>query len=264
MALEFEGIAALVKSFVPIFMALRARSSEVFAAKRKIGRHAAECAVMGPAASVGLLSPAAEAALAPLDLPPDGPFDPTSILRAKLTPEVAACNFVRWARALDLVGHYSKRSIYALYCEFSEVDQRPPLPDRHFFEALAQTEGVRKEQLRIDCGNGKFRRPWQWTVELAAKVEVTEAVAADAREAETPTEVCLLEDTQSTKVQEPPARLLAPTKPTRPPANLLRFIADEGHPFSPAGLREQAKHARRARLNAAASRKQRGPLRRAA
>ena len=40
-----------------------------------------------------------------------------------------------------------------------------------------KTEGVRREVQRIDCGNGKFRRIWQWTVEPAAKVAVAGTVA---------------------------------------------------------------------------------------
>jgi len=260
MALKLS-LAALVKSLVPTFMALLARTRTLAPTKTRV--RLTKDAGKERIVSVGVLSPEAEFALAPLDLPPDGPFDPTAILRAKLAPKVAASNFVVWAQALNLLGPYSRRSIYALYCEFSEVDQRAPVPDKPFFDALMKAEGVRREEQRIDCGNGKFRRIWQWTVEPAAKVEVTDTIADAGKLAEPVIEVCLPDEPRQTTTQEPPARLLAATKPLRP-GDLPRFVPDEKHPFSPAGLRERAKHARRARLNAAASRKQRGPFRRAA
>jgi hypothetical protein len=199
-----------------------------------------------------------EAALAPLDLPPDGPIDPKSALRAKLMPDVAAGNFVCWAQALGLIGNYSKRSIYALYCEFSEVDQRPPIGEERFLEALKQTEYVRVERLRIACGNGKFRRPWQWTIELAPEIRALE-FGDEAPGAVV--ELHRLGETASTSA-EAPAQPAPVTRPIRP--LIIRYVPDEGHPFSPAGLREKAKSARRLRLNTAASRKQRGALRRAA
>jgi len=260
MALRF-GLAALVKSLVRTFMAPLARTRTFAPTKTRV--RTAERTARERVVSLGVLSPEAEAALSPLDLPPDGPFDATAILRAKLAPKVAASNFVRWARALDLLGPYSRRSIYALYCEFSEVDQRPPLSDKPFFDALMKTEGVRRKEQRIDWGNGKFRRIWQWTVEPAAKLEVTDTIAAPGKLAEPASEVCLPDEARPTTTQEPPARLLAPTKPLRP-GNLPRYVPDKEHPFSPAVLREQAKHARRAQLNAAVSRKQRGQFRRAA
>ena len=258
MALKLS-LAALVKSLVPTFMALLARTRTLAPTKTRV--RLTKDAGKERIVSVGVLSPEAEFALAPLDLPPDGPFDPTAILCARLAPKVAASNFVVWAQALNLLGPYSRRSIYALYCEFSEVDQRPPLPERLFFDALMKAEGVRREEQRIDCGNGKFRRVWQWTVESAEQVEGIDTVAAAGKLAEPATKVCLPDEARPTTTQEPPARVLAPTKPLRP---RMRFVPDEEHPFSPAGLREQVKQARRARLNAAASRKQRGPFRRAA
>ena len=101
MDLKFR-LAGLVNSLVPTFMALLARTRTFAPTKTRV--RAAERTARERAVSLGVLSPEAEAALAPLDLPPDGPFDPTAILRAKLTPKMAAGNFVRWARALDLLG----------------------------------------------------------------------------------------------------------------------------------------------------------------
>ena len=68
----------------------------------------------------------------------------------------------------------------------------------------------------------------------------------------------------STRAASAAAEANAAAKPGKSVILLSRFIADADHPFSPAGLREREKSARRLRLNAAASRKQRGPLRRAA
>src|SRR5262245_22663459 len=229
MALKF-GLAALVKSLVPTFMALLARTRTFMPTKTRV--RVAERAAREQRVSLGVLSPEAEAALTPLDLPPDGPFDPTANLRARLAPKVAASNFVRWARALDLLGPYSRRSIYALYCEFSEVDQRPPLPDKPFFDALMKAAGVRREEQRIECGNGKFRRIWQWTVVPAAQVEVTDTITSADKLAEPLTEVCLPDEARPTTTQEPPASLVASTKALQPG---IRFVPDEEYPCSPAG-----------------------------
>ena len=345
MAFAFGGAGALLKAFVPAFPGLTARRS-IAAAGRRLGRR--DTASRPP---VIVLSPEAEAALAPLGLPPDGPIDPNAAQRARLAPDVAARNFVRWAQALDLDGDYATRSVYALYCEFSEVDGRPPLRDTRFLPALAQTEGV----ATVPRGNDKTRRLWRWTIAPAKPIEtVAEAIAdvwshvaapASSRPANTaasapnpdlvakvtapvapkvlaagvPTHSAARSPevtaggrnaeatapaqaaAHAAKVAAPassrapeatapavsqalaadarqpeptsPARALeartptsasAPVRPIRSAIALPRFVPDTEHPFSPAGLRERQKGARRLRLNAAASRKQRGALRRAA
>ena len=265
-ALEFGGAGALVKALIPTLIGLTARGGENFAAANgEIRRRdTAERAAVPSSATIILLSPEAEAALAPLDLPPDGPIDPSAVLRARLAPDVAARNFVSWARALDLVGPYAKRSIYSLYCEFSEVDGRPPLSDTRFLEALAQTEGITKEQHRIGRGNGKVRRSWQWTIEPPQKARALAAIAADTRQPEPAPAPGPVDAAPVPATPELPAILLASAKPARSTIVLPRFASDADHPFSPTGLREGEKSARRMRLNAAASRKQRGALRRAA
>jgi hypothetical protein len=257
MPLQLARAGARAKAFIPNLLGLTARKQS--AASREAGHSAAaERSTVAPAVPIIRLSQEAEAALAPLDLPPDGPIDPGVTLRARLAPDVAARNFVSWARALDLTGVYSRRSIYALYCEFSEVDERPPLGNTRFLEALAQTEGIAKGQLH----NGKMRRSWQWTIEQArvAQAESTTAAAAAAAQPETAQAITAPQPA----TPEPPASLLMPAKLAKPTIVLPRFATDADHPFSPAGLREGEKSARRFRLNASASRKQRGALRRAA
>jgi hypothetical protein len=365
MAFAFGGAGALLKAFVPTFQGLRLRGG--FAAKPGGSSAAA------PAA----LSPEAEAALAALDLRPDGPIDPDEAPRARLAPDVAARNFVRWAQALDLDGDYATRSIYALYCEFSEVDGRPPLRDTRFLDALAKTQGI----ATLARGKDKARRAWRWTIAPARSAGVDgpdvdvwthepapaprgsgatdtpapslphcalphcalphcashdglapaeppapasaaeAAVAADvpavappaaaspaapaatkparARPADQAAPAASPVSAEAAPASaldpaatipapavssapaatSPPAASIAPASvPTPPPAGanapvkaarssvivLPRFVVDAEHPFSPAGLRERQKSARRMRLNAAASRKQRGRLRRAA
>jgi len=358
MAFAFGGAGALLKAFIPTFPGLTARRS-IAAAGRRLGRR--DTASRPP---VIVLSPEAEAALAPLGLPPDGPIDPNATQRARLAPDVAARNFVRWAQALDLDGDYATRSVYALYCEFSEVDGRPPVRDTRFLPALAQTEGV----ATIARGKDRGCRLWRWTIapakpietvaeaiadvwthvsapasghaaktttsvpnpdpvpkvtapvapkalaadarasasartpEIAAPGHVAEAtaharatkvaapargrvskvtapaapqaLAADVRQSEAPAPRCAQEAAKSAAAQasasaSPSASVLststnAPAKAVRSAIVLTRFVADTEHPFSPAGLREREKSARRLRLYAAASRKQRGALRRAA
>ena len=362
MAFAIGGAGALLKAFIPTFSGLTARLSAAGTAPWGANK---PVAMLSPAPVV--LSPEAEAALAPLGLPPDGPIDPDAAPRARLTPDVAARNFVLWAQALDLAGAYGTRSVYALYCEFSEVDGRPPLRDTRFLEALARTEGV----ATVARGKDKGCRLWRWTIEPAQLAPVAGAVDADASE-ETAADVWTHEPapaprrapeaaasasapspepkpvasdaaagvaapsksqpaTKSSPVPEPvrtaqaspsavaarqPKRAPAPSRapevtspavpqataapvppakaatpalvPTRAPETqtsagamasasastsmkpvkssiiLPRFVADTEHPFSPAGLREREKSMRRLRLNAAASRKQRGALRRAA
>ena len=138
MAFAFGGAGALLKAFIPTFPALNPRRSLAADGRRQARRNNG----MPAPVPIAALSAEAEAALAPLGLPPDGPIDPNAAQRARLTPDVASRNFVRWAQALDLHGEYGTRSVYALYCEFSEVDGRPPLRDTRFLPALAQTEGV--------------------------------------------------------------------------------------------------------------------------
>jgi hypothetical protein len=359
MAFAFGGAGALLKAFIPTFPGLTARRS-IAAAGRRLGRR--DTASRPP---VIVLSPEAEAALAPLGLPPDGPIDPNATQRARLAPDVAARNFVCWARALDLDGVYGTRSVYALYCEFSEVDGRPPLRDARFLDALAQTPGI----ATVPRGKDKGCRLWRWTIEPAKPVPVPvaeaiadvwthvsapasnraaktttsvpdpepaptvtapavpqalaadarasasartpeiaapghvaeataharatkvaapargrvskvtapaapQALAADVRQSEAPAPRCAQEAAKSTAAQasasaSPSASVLststnAPAKAVRSAIVLTRFVADTEHPFSPAGLREREKSARRLRLYAAASRKQRGALRRAA
>jgi hypothetical protein len=308
-------------------------------------------AIGGPAAArAAALSPEAEAALAPLGLLPDGPIDPDAAPRARLAPDVAARNFVLWAQVLGLDGDYATRSIYALYCEFSEVDGRPPLRDTRFLPALAETEGV----TTIARGKDKSRRGWRWTIAPAKPIDVvaeaiadvwshvsapaadraaktaaskpdpapvpqgaapaiaaadTAAVAApgldrgaaapapaalpaDASKLAAPAPARAPEAPAPVVAQAPPAvarqpmpqsaapkapaaadasagviaaaSAAAPAKPVRSAIVLPRFVPDVDHPFSPAALRERQKSARRLRLNAAHSRKQRGALRRAA
>ena len=177
MALQLASAGARVKALIPILLGLTARSGKSSAAVEQAGhRDTAERFAVAAVARIMRLSQEAKAALAPLDLPPDGPIDPGATLRARLAPDVAARNFVSWARALDLTGVYSRRSIYALYCEFSEVDERPPLGNTRFLEALAQTEGIAKGQLH----NGKMRRSWQWTIEPAKVMRAAETTASAA------------------------------------------------------------------------------------
>jgi len=228
-----------------------------------------------------VFSPEAEAALAALDLPPDGPIDPRATLRPRLSPDAAARNFVSWARALDLVGHYSRRSIYALYCEFSEVDDRPPLPYARFLEALLETDGIRRERVRIDSANRRMRSGWRWTIEPATKAAAAETPAPDAIEVPQPRAPAPAPQVEAAAPQAPVVKLPEPQAPViklpepAPAAQLVirpfrsgivlpRYVPDQEHPFSLASLRDQEKSARRARLNAAISRKQRGALRRAA
>ena len=210
--------------------------------------------------SIGQLSAAAQAALAPLDLPPDGPLDHTVRLRPKLTAEIAASNFVCWAQALDLMGIYSRRRIYALYCEFSEVDNRTPLRDTHLLEALSQTEGVRREQL-CAAGRGSTLGPYQWIIEPATNMRA-ESSELEIQEPNAPT-ASIWSEAPQTSLQPTPTPQ-SQTAPTPTGAILSRLLFDDDHPFSPAKLREQEKSARRARFISAASRKQRGALRRAA
>lgn len=254
MPLQLARAGTRFKAFIPMLLGLRDRRPS--AASAETGHSAATERSVTPAALIMRLSQEAEAALAPLDLPPDGPIDPGATLRARLAPDVAARNFVSWARALELTGAYSKRSIYALYCEFSEVDERLPLGNTRFLEALARTEGITKGQLH----NGKIRRSWQWTIEPE---KVTQAEQATATAAAQPEPAQAITAPQPA-TPEPPASLLMPAKFTKSAIVLPRFTTDADHPFSPAGLREGEKSARRFRLNASASRKQRGALRRAA
>jgi hypothetical protein len=336
MAFAIGGAGALLKAFIPSFPGL------ISYRRGAIGR----AAPVRPAA----LSPQAEAALAPLGLLPDGPVDPEAAPRARLAPDVAARNFVRWAQALELDGDYATRSIYALYCEFSEVDGRPPLRDARFLPALAETEGV----TAVAQGKDKARRSWRWTIAPAKPIEVVaEAIAdvwshvsapapdrvakaatpkpdpapvpqgaapaiaaagaaeaaardlepgattpapaappADASRLAAPASARAPEASAPAVAQAPPAvarqpmpqsaapkapaaasasagaiaaaSAPAPAKPARSVIVLPRFVPDADHPFSPAALRERQKSARRLRLNAAHSRKQRGALRRAA
>lgn len=263
MALQLASAGARVKAFIPVLLGLTTRAGKNSTPARKHEpRDKPERTTVPSIAPTIFLSPEAEAALAPLDLPPDGPIDLNATLRGRLVPDVAARNFVSWARALDLVGHYSRRSIYTLYCEFSEVDDRPPLTSTRFLEALEQTEGIAKEQLRI--GNGKVLRSWRWTIEPTRKAQAPEITAADARLPEVAAALCPVRAAPAPATPEPPASLLTSPKPTRSAIVLPRFVSDADHPFSPAGLRDREKSARRLRLNAAASRKQRGALRRAA
>lgn len=256
MRLDFGSVVSLITKFVPPKAARQACGDDVAVRDAK----PPEVGTTAPGAGVAL-SLETQAILAPLDLPPDGPFDTASTLRARLTPDAAASNFVRWAQALNLAGTFSKRSIYSLYCEFSEVDHRPPVRDIFFLTALARTEGVLRER-RIDQGGLRAGRPWLWTIEPAAKCEALEAIVAETTEPEAPTDVYLPKAPEPAIEQQSPIPLEAKTARQR--LVLARSIPDDEHPFSPAKLRERAKGARRARLNAAASRKQRGALRRAA
>lgn len=261
MVLQLASAGARVKAFIPALLGLAARAGKNSAAFKEPERHNTAERATAPSAVASIrLSAETKAALAPLDLPPDGPIGPGPTLRARLAPDIAARNFVSWARALDLTGDYSGRGIYALYCEFSEVDERPPLSSTRFLEALAQTEGIAKGQLR----NGKVRRSWQWTIEPAKEAEAPKATPAHAKHSEPAPALCPVNATTAPTTAEPPASLLMPAKPARSAIVLPRFVADTDHPFSPAGLREGEKSARRQRLNAAAARKQRGALRRVA
>lgn len=261
MALQLASAGARVKAFIPALLGLKARVGKTFAAPEQSERPSrAERTTTPFAAPIILPSPEAKAALAPLDLPPDGPIEPGATLRARLAPDVAARNFVSWARALDLAGVYSRRSIYALYCEFSEVDERPPLGNTRFLEALAQAEGITKGQLR----NGKMRRSWQWTIEPAKVIHKEETTATGALQPEPAPCPAPAIIAPQPATPEPPASLLMPAKLAKSAIVLPRFTTEADHPFSPAGLREGEKSARRFRLNASASRKQRGALRRAA
>ncbi len=253
MALHLEGLAALVKSFVPSFSRAAPPDGPT------IDPVAIEIASCDRAPLAHPMSADTEAALAALELPPDGPLDTSSVPRAKLPPELAATKFVQWVRALDLVGCYPRRSIIALYREFSEVDHRRPIGNVQLLEVLDRTDGVRKERLCLVSGRTKFGLEWQWIIDPAQAIqllgEATPAVLELAAEA-------LVEVDGSPAVEPPPAPSRLERKPARHTPMLLRFPIDE-HPFSPSGLREHAKHARRARLNATASRKQRGARRRA-
>ena len=261
MPLQLAGAGARVKAFIPNLLGLTARAGNNSAAVEQARhRDTAKRFAAAPAAPIVPLSREAEAALAPLDLPPDGPIDAGATLRARLAPDVAARNFVSWARALDLTGVYSRRSIYALYCEFSEVDERPPLGNTRFLDALAQTEGITKGQLH----NGKMRRSWQWTIEPAKVIRAEETTASAAAQPAPEPEVAQAIAAPLPAAPEPPASLLVPAKLAKAAVVLPRFTTDADHPFSPAGLREGEKSARRFRLNASASRKQRGAVRRAA
>jgi hypothetical protein len=170
MAFALGGAGALLKSFIPTFPGLRARGRSFSTGLEPPWRRAAEAA---DRAAIPALSAEAEAALATLDLPPDGPIDPDATQRARLSPDIAARNFVRWAQALGLAGDYATRSIYALYCEFSEVDGRPPLRDTRFLPVLAKTEGIAV----IARGKDKAFRLWHWTIEAAKPAPVAEAIA---------------------------------------------------------------------------------------
>jgi hypothetical protein len=261
MALQLGSAGARIKAFIPNWLGPTARPGKNNAAAEEARHcHTAERATAAPAAPIMRLSQEAEAALAPLDLPPDGPIDPGATLRARLAPDVAARNFVSWARALDLTGVYSKRSIYALYCEFSEVDERPQLGSTRFLEALAQTEGIAKGELH----NGKMRRSWQWTIEPAKATQADETTAIAVTRPEPAPDTAHAITAPLPATPEPPASLLMSAKVTKSAIALPRFTTDADHPFSPAGLREGEKSARRFRLNASASRKQRGAVRRAA
>jgi hypothetical protein len=262
MALQLASVGERVKAFMPALLGLTARVRATSAAhKHSVSHSEAERATAPPPVPIFVLSPEAQAALAPLDLPPDGPMDSDAPFRASLPPDAAARNFVSWARALDLVGHYSRRSIYLLYCEFSEVDEREPLGPTHFLEALEKAEGIAKVQPVID---GRVRRSWQWTIEPAKKVQVVQERVAPVVLPEPVPVPAVLIVPPAAAIPEPPAILLAPRKLAKPIIVLPRFVPDADHPFSPAGLREGEKNARRLRLNARASRKQRGALRRAA
>jgi hypothetical protein len=383
MAFAFGSAGALLKAFVPTLPALSAHRG-IAAAARKIPWRKSATGVARADESALALSPEAEAALATLDLLPDGPVDLDAAPRARLTPEVAARNFVRWAQALDLDGDYATRSVYALYCEFSEVDGRPPLRDTRFLPALAEVDGVAP----LPRGKDKSCRLWRWTIEPAKPLPVAEAIAdvwahvstpgpdrasaqalqatpagsdrapavpapaiaqapsASAAPSQSPIATHRAPDAtapapasapdaavsaqskarEATAQQAKPAGAPAPSRvveatvpvvsqapatnapkrapdataatlslvagsdarpagrtsalkaqtsagaidatsaarPTRSGIVLPRFVPDAEHPFSPAGLREREKSARRFRLNAAASRKQRGGVRRAA
>ena len=250
MAFRLGSLASLVRLVIPASRGLRPATNDIAASVPSLA---------ATRVAVGHLSADAEAALAPLDLPPDGPLDHTSRLRAKLTADVAASNFVRWARALGLVGTYSRRSIYALYCEFSEVDQRPPLRDTHFLEALSRTEGIRRERARLADGSKVLGR-WRWTIEQVAKSAAPQASEPNCEAPDVPQTDLWCEAPQT--VPQPPLQNQPAPSPTR--SLVSRPLFDDEHPFSPAKLREREKSARRARFNAAASRKQRGALRRAA
>jgi hypothetical protein len=259
MPLQLARAGARVKAFIPNLLDLMAR--EPSGASRVTGHCAAsERSAVAPAVPTTRLSQEAEAALAPLDLPPDGPVDSGATLRARLAPDVAARNFVSWARALDLTGIYSRRSIYALYCEFSEVDERPPIGNTRFLEALAQTEGIAKGELH----NGKMRRSWQWTIKPAKVMRAEETTASAAARPEPARRSAQGITLPQPTTPEPLTSLLPPAMLAKPAIVLPRFTTDADHPFSPAGLREGEKSARRFRLNASASHKQRGAVRRAA
>ena len=261
MPLQLGSAVARVKAFTPNWLALTTRTGKNSAAVEQTRRcDMVERFAVAPAAQIVPLSQEAEAALAPLDLPPDGPIDPGATLRARLAPDVAARNFVSWARALDLTGVYSRHSIYALYCEFSEVDERLPLGNARFLEALAQIEGITKGQLH----NGKIRRSWQWTIEAAKVIQAEETTTIAAAQPEPAPDAAPAIPAPQFATPGPPTSLLMPARLTKSAIVLPRFATDADHPFSPAGLREGEKSARRFRLNASASRKQRGALRRAA
>lgn len=356
MAFAFGGAGALLKAFVPVFPRLMSRRQIAAAAQRWGLRDAAGAPDVHAPVPIAALSAEAEAALATLDLPPDGPIDPDAAPRARLSPEVAARNFVRWAQALDLDGGYATRSIYALYCEFSEVDGRPPVRDTRFLPALAETPGIAAARR----GKDKACRLWRWTIAPAEPTRTPEPAAEPGVEvwthepapaprrgpeapqaARAPEAAALAPPHAPATTTQPPSPALATTAPAapqapagdvsqseaapavgavrEPPASascgvpaaasrksrraaklqppavspaiavddkpailvtaanasapakpikstiiLPRFVADADHPFSPAALREREKHARRLRLYAAASRKQRGALRRAA
>lgn len=255
MALHLASMAALVKTFIPSLLRPRSLAHSHVAIEAAAEIFADSHAPIGPS-----ISAATEAALAPLQLPPDGPIDSTADLRSRHSPEVAAVKFVQWMRALDLTGCYSKRSLIALYREFSEVDQRHPVRDVLLLEALEQTPGLRRERLCLVSGRTKFRQAWQWIIEPIGPSRPLEETTVTSPTSELVTQrPCESQSVQS--IEQQPTAQPSEHKPARPMPILTRFAVDE-HPFSPAGLREHAKHARRARLNATASRKQRGAMRR--
>jgi hypothetical protein len=250
MELQFATVTSLVKSLIPALKIPSALSVDAMTEAAPVASHFVRAVEM-PAHIP--LSHDAVLALAPLNLPADGLIDPATALRAKLLPDVAARNFVRWAQALALSGPFSRRSVYALYCEFSEVDHRTPVRDVAFLEALSRTDGILRER-SIAAGGGRGEGPWQWTIVPAAQSEALQSIDIDQPVAPAGSPVS----------EEIPAPAVGETPPSRLSATISRFVLDDDHPFSPAKLREHAKGARRARLNAAASRKQRGALRRAA
>jgi hypothetical protein len=265
MTFHFGGIAARLKSMFPLALARPPRDRDAGARQNSDSLAEFPCQMIGPAGAIRGLSAETEAALAPLHLPPDGPIDATVNLRARLAADVAARNFVTWARALGLAGHYSKQSLYALYCEFSEVDHRPPLRDHQFLQALTRVDGIVRQRLRRDGDDGKLKWAQRWTIEPPRAAPAGEAAVEETA----PGAVRPNDTAKGVEAGAEPAAKAAPSASSAASAQRLRIVIgrfdeDADHPFSPAGLRERQKHARRVRLNAAARRKQRGALRRAA